>query len=121
MLLLLITFLTFAAARFSSSAKAQSIAPTAFSRACFERIADVQADRRVCVVGIVRDERTIDVLLSTRETLVGQSVTVYGSRVIQGRRVPLTELGKLANRIVVIGGFIDGAAIYGAKLLSGEP
>ena len=101
----------------STQVRAQAVSP--FQDACRERLPQVQADRRVCIVGIVRDGNNVDVLVSTRDDLVGRRVAVYASSVVQSARFPLAEMSGLNERIVVIGGFIDGSALYSAKVLSG--
>jgi hypothetical protein len=49
--------------------RAETADATLFSRACIERIPNVQQDRRTCVVGIAHDGNNVDVLVSTRDAL----------------------------------------------------
>jgi hypothetical protein len=105
----------------STQGEAQPSAATPFAQACRDRLPNIQPDRRVCLVGIVRGDREVDVLASSTEDLIGQRVAVYSSSVVQRGLTPLAELSALTERIVVVGGFVDGHAIYSAKLLSGVP
>jgi superfamily I DNA/RNA helicase len=104
----------------ASAAKAQTPSASAFAKACQERLQDVQEDRRICVVGMVRAEKTIEVVFSTRDDFVGKKLFVYSSRVVERGLTPLKELSNLKDKIVVIGGFNDGSGIYSARLLSGD-
>ena len=80
---------------------------------------NVQEDRRMCVLGIVREGGQLDVLVSTRDIPAGPKLSVYSSSVVQPGRTRLAELAELIGQIVVVGGFLDGPAVYSAKLLSG--
>src|SRR5437870_3877377 len=81
----------------------QSISP--FTKACDDRFQNIQAERRLCVVAIIKGADAVEVLYSTTPGLIGKTVRVYGSPVQQGRQVPMEELATMINRIVVIGGF----------------
>jgi len=102
-------------------ARPQTTHSDAFAKACQDRLPKVQEDRRVCVVGTVMQDRKIEVLYGTRNDLIGKTMAVYGSRVVQQQRVPLGGMTNLIGRIVVVGGFIDSNSIYSATVLSGVP
>jgi hypothetical protein len=101
----------------STQIEAQPASSDLFLTACRDRMPNIQEDRRVCIVGIVHDGKDVDVLLSTRADLAGRRLAVYGSSVVQPGLASLKEISNLIERIVVLGGFVDGSAIYSAKLL----
>lgn len=88
-----------------------------FSQACHRRLADVQAELRVCVVAVVVAPDKVEVLHATIPGLSGRTLRALGSSGVQSAQTPLRQLIGLQGRIVVVGGQLNGQSIYGARLL----
>jgi hypothetical protein len=88
-----------------------------FADHCQARLSDIQQDRRLCVVGIMQDERHLQIIAATRPDFAGRVVSVYESHVVQNMRVPLAGLAGNKGRIVAVGGFVDGDNLFSARRL----
>jgi hypothetical protein len=98
----------------SAQLRAEQFDLTAFSKVCADRMPNVQEDRRTCVVGIVQEGGELDVLITTHDLLAGRKLSVFSSSVVQRAVTRLAELADRTGQIVVVGGFLDGTALYSA-------
>lgn len=90
---------------------------SAFSRACGQRLAAVQANLRVCVVGVVTGTDRIQVVHATAPDLLGRTVRLYQTSGVMSASRPIDGLRSLRGRMVVVGGQRNGESIYSARLL----
>ena len=89
----------------------------AFRKACEEKLADVQAGRRVCVVGEVLPDERLRVFASTRPGSVGKVIMVTAIPPQAGQLpLPLRGLSDLKGRWVALGGFENGDDIYSGRM-----
>jgi hypothetical protein len=97
-------------------AQAQQADP--FQTACDAALTQIQANSRVCIIGVVLNDTEVRVLSSNKPGYIFKKSKIFQSPVQQGQEVPLEGLGRLKDSVVAIGGFDNTNTVYSAKLLS---
>lgn len=101
----------------AASASAPTPKADMFAQACDQRLTAVQANLRVCFVGVVTGKDSVQVLHATAPALLGRTVRLYQSSGVMSASRPISDLRALMGRMVVVGGQWNGESLYNARLL----
>ncbi len=82
---------------------------------------EVQNDRKLCVVGVVRDGTKIDVFMSNKSEVIFKTVEVFRTKITDGAMEPIEGLERLKGQVVAVGGFDSSPAIFSARILVPRP